>query len=74
MKRRALLLFLPAVLGGALFARYGRSLWVPLVNRLRGKRSVEDILARYATPETDALADGSPLALVGFKQEQRLRR
>lgn len=71
MKRRSLLYFgfALATLLGALAVRFRH----PIIGRLKpGSRTVDDVLAETATEETGEIADGSPMALLAFKQEQRL--
>lgn len=52
---------------GALFAFRHR-----LLARLRPRRTVDDVLEAFGSEETSRLANGSPLALLAFKEERRL--
>lgn len=76
MKRRGWLIALGAMLGGIVFWRFGRTLWVPLWSRLRGRRTVAGVVDEFGTearrrfgawPES---VDG--LAILAFKDERRL--
>lgn len=61
-----------------LFRHYGRSIWVPVKNRITGARTTEEVLSklesRMATEFTNltALVESSSLTLVALKQERRL--
>jgi len=71
MKRRSRFYFLVVLAGvfGALAYRFRH----PIIGRLRpNTRTVKEVLGETATDSTAEIADGSPLALLAFKQEQRL--
>lgn len=83
MKRRRLLLAV-AVCGVATLGvyRYGRSLWVPIVHKLTGKRTVGGAVARFGDRADTSLRPlfekagltyvPERVAFVGFKAERRL--
>jgi len=71
MKRRSFfyLLFALATLLGAVAYRFRH----PILGRLKpGNRTVDEVLGQTANEATAEIADGSPLALLAFKQEQQL--
>ena len=65
-----------------LFVVYGRSLWYPLLLRIRGPRSVADVLAKYGPEARGRLASHfrqaavpyppAEIALLVFKNERRV--
>jgi len=71
MKRRSLVYFVFVL--AALFAALVYRFRHPILGRLKpGNRTVNDVIADTTTAATAEIADGSPLALLAFKQEQRL--
>lgn len=72
------LLCITLILGLLAFYRYGRSIWVPVKQKISGKQTVDDVIKRLENRmrqsfvELDLLTDGEPLALLAFKEERRL--
>ena len=71
-----------AVIGLLIFYKYGRSIWSPVVTKIRGKLKVEDVIQRIGTPIDSRLKpyfDRSgvnypprKIALLAFKTEKQL--
>lgn len=72
------LLCLALLIGGIAFYRYGRNVWSPIVRKVRGQKTVADVLRRLGPEmrrnfaDLDRVTDGKPLALLAFKEERRL--
>lgn len=78
LPRAPYLIALAATLGLALFYYLGGPVWRPIKARLSGERTVGQVLRELAPSmserfqDLESLTDGRPLALIAFKQEQRL--
>jgi murein L,D-transpeptidase YafK len=70
------------IIGGYILYTYGRSLWVPVFLKLRGRRTVEQVVRKIEQPvngrlEPDLIRAGvarpfSTMTLLAFKQERML--
>jgi murein L,D-transpeptidase YafK len=82
VRKKVIALAVLLLLGGGAFFVFGRGLWYPLLLRITGPRTVEDVVARYGAQARVRMAPhfkraGVPyppkqLALLVFKREKRL--
>jgi hypothetical protein len=83
-KKRGILgiTILSLFLGGTLFHLYGRSIWVPVIHNIVGKRTVSDVLTVYGEPARSRMGPyfakagvaypPTGITLLGIKDEQIL--
>lgn len=83
MRRAILLVAVPPLLAGSVLAwRYGRPVWAPVYSRVRGRRTVEEVVEEYGAAAEERMRPhwqraGVPyppkaVALLAFKKERRV--